>query len=171
MLRARRRCDDAIPEYQAAIGLDPNLPHAYAWLADCKLKTGTTEEVIALLNRAIQLSPQDPSIAPWYWRIGMVHVYHREPDQAIAWLEKAQAAYTTRGPAAGYQVHGWLAAALALKGDTDRAKAELNEAWKYPFYRNVAALKADPIYADPRVATLADPTFIAGLRLAGLPEK
>jgi tetratricopeptide (TPR) repeat protein len=171
MLRARRRCDDAIPEYQAAIALDPNLPHSYAWLADCKLKTGTTEEVIALLNRAIQLSPQDPSIAPWYWRIGMVHVYHREPDQAIAWLEKAQAAYTTRGPAAGYQVHGWLAAALALKGDTDRAKAELNEAWKYPFYRNVAALKADPIYADPRVATLADPTFIAGLRLAGLPEK
>jgi adenylate cyclase len=171
LLRVRRLCDDAIPEFQAAIALDPNLPHSYAWLADCKLKTGTTDEVIALLNRAIQLSPQDPSIAPWYWRIGMVHVYHREPDHAIAWLEKAQAAYVTRGPAAGYQVHGWLAAALALKGETDRAKAELSEAWKYPFYRTVAALKADPIYADPRVATLADPTFIAGLRTAGMPEK
>jgi adenylate cyclase len=170
MLRARRLCDDAIPEYQAAIALDPNLPHAYAWQADCKLRTGSIAGVIALLDRAIQLSPQDPSIAPWYWRIGMVHVYRREPDQAISWLEKAQAAYVTRGPSAGYQVHGWLAAAYALKGDPDRARAELNEAWKYPFYRTVASIKADPAYSEPRVAVLAEPTFIAGLRAAGMPD-
>ena len=170
MLRARRLCDDAIPEYQAAIALDPNLPHAYAWQADCKLRTGSIAGVIALLDRAIQLSPQDPSIAPWYWRIGMVHVYRREPDQAISWLEKAQAAYVTRGPSAGYQVHGWLAAAYALKGDPDRARAELNEAWKYPFYRTVASINADPAYSEPRVAVLAEPTFIAGLRAAGMPD-
>ena len=170
LLRVQRRCDDAIPEYQTAINLDPNLPHAYAWEADCKLKTGSTQGVISLFEHAIQLSPQDPSIGPWYWRIGIVHVYRREPDEAIDWLEKARAAYAPRGPGAGYWVHGWLAAAYAMKGDIDRAKAELQEAWKYPFYRNVAAIKADPIYADPRVAALADPTFIAGLRKAGMPE-
>jgi adenylate cyclase len=170
LLRVRRRCDDAIPEYQTAINLDPNLPHSYAWEADCKLKTGSTDGVISLLERAIQLSPQDPSIGPWYWRIGIVHVYRRQPEEAIKWLEKAQAAYAPRGPGAGYWVHGWLAAAYAMKGDSERAKAELNEAWKYPFYRSVAAIKADPLYADPRVWTLAEPTFIAGLRAAGMPD-
>jgi adenylate cyclase len=170
LLRVRRLCDDAIPEYQTAIGLDPNLPHAYAWLADCKLKTGSIEGVIPLLDRAIQLSPQDPSVGPWYWRIGIVHVYRHEPEEAVAWLEKALAAYATRGPAAGYWVHGWLAAALAMKGDVARAKSELNEAWKYQFYRSVAAIKADPIYAERRVVPLAEPTFIAGLRAAGMPE-
>jgi adenylate cyclase len=171
LLRVRRKCDDAIPEYQMAIALDPNLPHSYAWLADCKLKTGTIEGVIPLLDRATQLSPQDPSIGPWYWRIGMVHVYRHEPDEAIAWLEKAQAGYATRGPAAGYWVHGWLAAALGLKGDAARAKYELTEAWKYPFYRNVAAIKADPNYAEPRVWEMAEPSFVAGLRAAGMPEQ
>ena len=141
MLRVRRLCDDAIPEYQTAIALDPNLPHAYAWLADCKLKTGSIEGVIPLLDRAMQLSPQDPSVGPWYWRIGIVHVYRHQPDEAVAWLEKALAAYATRGPAAGYWVHGWLAAALAMKGDLER-----------------------------RVAPLAEPSFIAGLRAAGMPE-
>jgi adenylate cyclase len=171
LLRVRRRCDDAIPEYQTAINLDPNLPHSYAWEADCKLKTGSLDGVISLLERAIQLSPQDPSIGPWYWRIGIVHVYRREPEEAIKWLEKAQAAYAPRGPGAGYWVHGWLAAAYAMKGDIDRGKAELQEAWKYPFYRSVAAIKADPIYADPRVAALTDPTFVAGLKAAGMPEE
>jgi tetratricopeptide (TPR) repeat protein len=170
LLRVRRQCDEAIPEYQSAIALDPNLPHAYAWLADCKLKTGSIEGVIPLLDRAIQLSPQDPSIGPWYWRIGIVHVYRHQPEEAVAWLEKALAAYSTRGPAAGYWVHGWLAAALAMKGDIARAKSELNEAWKYPFYRSLAAIKADPIYAERRVAPLAEPSFIAGLRAAGMPE-
>ncbi|HEX6440955.1 MAG TPA: tetratricopeptide repeat protein [Stellaceae bacterium] len=171
LMRVQRRCDDAIPEYQAAIKLDPNLPHAYAWEADCKLKTGSTDGVISLLERAIQLSPQDPSIGPWYWRIGMVQVYRRQPDEAIKWLEKAQAAYAPRGPGSGYWVHGWLAAAYAMKGDSERAKTELNEAWKYPFYRSVAAIKADPIYADSRVWGLAEPTFIAGLKAAGLPAQ
>jgi len=170
LLRVRRKCDDAIPEYQTAIALDPNLPHAYAWLADCKLKTGSIEGVIPLLDRAIQLSPQDPSIGPWYWRIGMVHVYRHEPEEAIAWLEKAQAGYATRGPAAGYWVHGWLAAAYGLRGEIERAKSELNEAWKYPFYRSVAAIKADPNYADPRVWPMAEASFVAGLRAAGMPE-
>ena len=118
----------------------------------------------------MQLSPQDPSVGPWYWRIGIVHVYRHQPDEAVAWLEKALAAYATRGPAAGYWVHGWLAAALAMKGDLARAKSELNEAWKYPFYRSVAAIKADPLYAERRVAPLAEPSFIAGLRAAGMPE-
>ena len=171
ILRVRRQCDEAIPEYQSAIALDPNLPHAYAWLADCKLKTGSIEGVIPLLDRAIQLSPQDPSVGPWYWRIGIVHVYRHEPDEAVAWLEKALAGYATRGPAAGYWVHGWLAAALAMKGDLARAKSELNEAWKYPFYRNVAAIKADPVYSERRVLPLAEPSFIAGLRAAGMPEE
>jgi adenylate cyclase len=170
LLRARGQYAEAIPEYESAIALDPNLPHAYAWLADCKLKTGSIDKVVDLLDRAIQLSPQDPSIGPWYWRIGIVHVYRREPEKAIAWLEKAQAAYATRGPSAGYWVHGWLAAAYVEKGDTARAKAELQEAWKYPFYRTVAAIKADPIYANAKVAALAEPTFIAGLKTAGMPE-
>ena len=56
------------------------------------------------------------------------------------------------------------------KGEIERAKSELNEAWKYPFYRSVAAIKADPNYADPRVWPMAEASFVAGLRVAGMPE-
>ena len=50
------------------------------------------EEVIAIEDRAIRLSPRDPNIGNRYWRIGVVHLLQSRIDEAIAWLERARAA-------------------------------------------------------------------------------
>ena len=55
---------------------------------------GTSLEVagcftIPLEELAIQLSPRDPLIGNFYFRIGQVHLLQSRPDEAIPWLEKA----------------------------------------------------------------------------------
>jgi len=44
--RNQGRCDEAIPEYETALALNPNWPNSYWLLGACKLLTGSIEEVI-----------------------------------------------------------------------------------------------------------------------------
>jgi hypothetical protein len=67
-------------------------------------------------------------------------------------------------------VNAWLAAAYALNGESERARGELEEAWKHGFRRNMAGLSDDPWYASPKVRALAEATYFVGLRKAGMPE-
>ena len=123
VLRARNRLDEAISEYEIAVALDRNWVIAIAALGLCKLLAGAIEEAIPVQEQAIRLSPRDPHIANWYWRIGMVHLLKSRTGEAIEWLQKAQRANPfLPGPRA------WLAAACALAGDAARATAELAEA-------------------------------------------
>jgi hypothetical protein len=75
--------------------------------------------VILLVEQAIRLSPRDPVIGPFYHLIGTVHLLQSHTDEAIVWLEKARNASPGRSR---------LAAAYALRGETERATAELAEA-------------------------------------------
>src|SRR5215469_1059321 len=68
--------------------------------------------------------------------------------------------------------HSALAAAFALKGETERAAAELAEAQKlnYDFYRSLTGLRAR--YSEvPEIRALFEATYGAGLRKAGMPEE
>jgi tetratricopeptide (TPR) repeat protein len=167
--RAQGRCDDAIPEYEAAIALDRNSAPSYGWLGWCKFLAGEVDQTIALEQHAIRLSPQDRAIAAWYGRIGMVHLLEGRTKEAILWLEKARGGYSQQSREPVY-VNAWLAAAYALAGDNERARSELNEAWKHGFRRNMAGLKDDPWYASPKVRALAEASYFVGLRKAGMPE-
>ena len=62
VLRAQRRYEEAIPEYETVIAFNRNSVGAYAALGWCKLFTGSIEEVIPLQEQAIRLSPRDPLI-------------------------------------------------------------------------------------------------------------
>ena len=92
VLRVQRRYAEAIPEYEAAITFNRNWVHALGPLAECKLFAGSIDETIPLVERAIRLSPRDPFIAIWYFRIGRVHLLQSRTDEAIVWLEKARGA-------------------------------------------------------------------------------
>ena len=76
-------------------------------------------------ERCIRLNPRDNLIQFWYFRIGLVHLLQSHAAEAIPWLEKAGLA-NPLSP----QFHAWLGSAYALKGDTERATAELAEARK-----------------------------------------
>jgi adenylate cyclase len=169
LLRAQGRCDDAIPEYEAAIALDRNSAPSYGWLGWCKFLAGEVDQTIALEQQAIRLSPQDRTIAAWYGRIGMVHLLEGRTQEAILWLEKARGGYSQQSREPVY-VNAWLAAAYALNGESERARSELDEAWKHGFRRNMAGMKDDPWYASPKVRALAEASYFVGLRKAGMPE-
>jgi len=167
LLRAQQQYEAAIPEYEAAIALNRNWVLAIAALGLCKFYAGDIEEAIPAQELAIRLSPRDPYVPNWYWRIGMVHLLQSRTDQAILWLEKALSANSRlSGP------HGWLASAYALNGDTKRAGAELAEARRLSRdnrYASIAHYKSS--FGSSRTNALAEGTFLAGLRKAGVPER
>jgi len=123
VLRAQRRFEEAIPEYEAAAASNPNSVSALHALGQCKYYTGSTDETIRLMEQVIRLSPRDPQLGVWYNEIGQVRLLQSRVDEAIVWLERARSII----PAAPY-VHAHLAAAYALKGETERAATELAEA-------------------------------------------
>jgi tetratricopeptide (TPR) repeat protein len=170
VLRAQSQYEDAATEYETAIAFDRNLANAYAWLGRCKLWLGSVDEVIPLTDYAIRLSPRDRNLASWYWQIGAVHLLKARTEEAVRWLEKARSAY------AGYHfIHASLAAGYALKGETKRASAALGEARRLRNrYSSIAGLKAAPgrqWLETSKLHALAEATYFAGLRKAGMPEE
>ena len=168
VLRAQRRCEDAITEYQAVIAIDRNAQSAYNHLGWCKLQiAGDVDEAITLVEQALRLSPRDPTVPLLYFRLGTLDLFRSRTDDAIVWLEKAKVA----NPAVSY-VRGTLAAAYALKGMKERAATELTEAQKLSdIYLSLARVKKVQPYNSLKVQELAEPTLFAGLRLAGMPEE
>jgi TolB-like protein/DNA-binding winged helix-turn-helix (wHTH) protein len=168
VLRAQNRCEEALPEFETALALRRNSVAALQGFGWCKLFTGSIDEVIPLEERAIRLSPRDPNIGYRYLLIGTVHLLQSRTDEAIVWLEKG------RGSMPAVPVlHSRLAAAYALKGDSEHAVAELAEARRLngDLYSSVARLKAGGSRVVPKIRTLYEATYFAGLRKAGMPEE
>jgi adenylate cyclase len=88
--RAQRRFAEAIPEYETVLVLNRNWVFALFALGQCKLYTGSLEEVIPLTERAMRLSPRDYNIGFWYAQIGIVDLLQSHTDEAVIWLEKAR---------------------------------------------------------------------------------
>ena len=169
VLRFQRRCEAAIPEYETVLALNRNSVGALAFLSRCKTNLGQIDEAIPLVKQAIRLSPRDPGIANWYWRIGEAQLLESHIDEAIVWLEKARGA----NPSIRY-VHGYLAAAYALKGETERAATELAEARRSAggvVYSSIARLKDKVPYEHPRIRAQFKSVVVAGWRKAGVPEE
>jgi TolB-like protein/Tfp pilus assembly protein PilF len=169
VLRAQHRHDAAIREYETVIALNRNWAHAYSHLGWCKFMTGAIEALIPAQEQAIRLSPRDPQIGLFYSRIGCAHLLQSRFDEAIIWCERARYA-TPAHP----QFRTFLAAAHALKGDNDRAAAELNEARGLvgdDRYSSIARLRAVESWGVPKIRALVETTYFAGLRKAGVPEE
>ena len=171
VLLALRGWEEAIAEYEAALASNHNLVAALHGLALCKLCAGSIGEVPQLMEQAIRLSPRDPGIGHCYDLIGIVHLLQSHIEEAIVWLEKA------RGALPGVPVfHSHLASAYALSGEAERASAELAEARRLgrgDFVWSIARVKASGVLrmSTPKTLALAELTFLAGLRKAGMPEE
>lgn len=126
------------------------------------------DEAISVAEKAIRLSPRDPSIGDRYLIIGTARLLQSRFGEAITWLEKARNARPSLPVA-----RSRLAAAYALKGEPERAAAELAEARRLAggdLFASIARVKAGGIWAAPKTLKLFEPWF-AGLRLAGVPEE
>jgi TolB-like protein len=170
VLRAQRRFEEAIPEYETAIAFNRNWVGALHPLGQCKLFIGSIEETIPLEEQSIRLSPRDPELlGVWYSQIGIVHLLQSRTDEAILWQEKARVAMPERP-----DVHANLSSAYALRGEIERASTELAEARRLSIdgrYTSIGRLKAVGYFGVPKIRALFEATFFAGLRKAGMPEE
>jgi TolB-like protein/Tfp pilus assembly protein PilF len=171
LLRAQRRYWEAIPEYETALAHNRNYVYGHFALGKCKLYTGSIEETIPLVERAIRLSPRDPELGVWYKQIGDVHLLQSHTDEAVAYLQKARN-HTPEHPT----IRGDLAAAYALNGETERAAAQLAQARTLSSddrYSSIARLKDVRNFErlSRQIRALSEATYYAGLRKAGMPEE
>jgi TolB-like protein len=169
VLRAQHRYGEAVPEYEAVIALNRNWAHAYSHLGWCRFMAGSIEALIPAQEQTIRLSPRDPQIGLFYSRIGSGHLLQSRIDEAIVWYERARNA-TPAHP----EFRTFLAAVYALKGDAERAAAELGEARMLvgdDRYSSIARFRAISSWGVPKVRALVESTYFAGLRKAGVPEE
>ena len=136
------------------------------------MRTGSIEETIPLEEQAIRLGPRDPSIYNRYLAIGEVHLLQSHTDEAIIWLQRARI-----GNPGSPWPHVYLLAAYALKGDADRAAAELAEARRLlgdKAFSSIAAMRATRgarYWGTEKIRAMYEATYFAGLRKAGIPEE
>jgi hypothetical protein len=93
------------------------------------------------------------------------HLLQSHDRQGVAWSK-------ARGSCRRKPVRGHRASAYALKGDSERAAAELAEARRLSagnLFTSIAHLKAYP--NAPKIHALYEGTYFAGLRKAGMPEE
>ncbi len=165
VLRARGRCPEAIPEYEAGIALDRSRAPAYAHLGWCRFLTGDVDAALSNLQQAIRLSPHEPGIAAWEGQLGIIRLLQGETDAALDWLNRALSS-NDRLPF----VHAFLAAAYGLKGYTELASAQLAAAQSLSeTYRSLRGVEKANWYDNPKIRAMAERTYFLGLRRAGLP--
>jgi adenylate cyclase len=165
VLRARGRCAEAIPEYEAAIALDRSRAPSYAHLGWCKFLTGDPDAGVKDLDQAIRISPHEPGIAAWEGRLGLIRLMQGDTEGAINWLNTALSV-NDRLPF----VHAFLAAAYGLKGYTELGQAQLAAAQRLSdTYRSLAQVQKADWYANPKIREMAEHTYFLGLRRVGMP--
>ena len=156
-LEVSGRPSEAIGSADAGLAHYSNSPYLYSARAVAENSLGRYEQAKADLERAMHISPRDPIIGLWHENFGDAEINLGRFDAAISEYRKA----LDMGIQA-YFVHTNLAAAYALDGKMDEAKAELAEARRLNPAITVEWMKEH----SPNLPAVFD-----GLRKAGLPEE
>lgn len=117
-----RRLADALSEFEQALALNPNFSLAQGYYALALSYAGRSRDSFEAAQKAIRLSPRDPSLAIYYGIAGYGRFTERRYDEAIA---LAREAIRHRGDLTGaYRV---LAVSAGMTGDGALADMALQE--------------------------------------------
>lgn len=117
-----RRLADALSEFEQALALNPNFSLAQGYYALALSYAGRSNDSFEAAQRAIRLSPLDPSLAIYYGIAGYARFTERSYDEAIA---LAREAIRHRGDLTGaYRV---LTVSGGMTGDSALAAMALQE--------------------------------------------
>jgi tetratricopeptide (TPR) repeat protein len=160
-----KRATQGIAQCEHALALDRNLANAHTLIGCAKVFLGRGAETEAHINEALRLSPRDTRTHRWMTIVGFAKAQLEANAEAVVWMRRGLDA--NRNYSTG---HFELAAALALLGELDEARAKVQ-----------AGLALDPSFTIRRFrdvkARSDNPTFLAmvdrmieGMRMAGVPE-
>jgi adenylate cyclase len=165
--RLQNRLLESKIELETAIALDRNSVFALRQLGQTLMWLGHPEAGIPHIERAIRLSPRDPSLASIYWALGACHLLSEHADQAVDLLRRARAANPRF-----WRIHFWLAAALGVTGELEEAKAALAQSIELkPEINSLAQLRINSPSGNAQYRALREKTVAAGLRRAGFPDE
>jgi tetratricopeptide (TPR) repeat protein len=156
------RAVQGIAECERALALDRNLADAHGFVGLAKFFLGRGEETEAHIHEALRLSPRDSNAYRWFMFVGLAKLFLGADVEAAAWLRRSIEANRNHPVP-----HYFLAAALALLGSLDEARAAaqtglvLNPTFTIRRYRARVATKA---YFAGRERVYE------GMRMAGVPE-
>jgi adenylate cyclase len=156
-LALTNRAEDALGAADAGLALDPNIPALNQARGLAENSLGRYEQAKADFGRAIRSSPRDPGAGFWHENLGDAEINLGRFDAAIDEYRKALDM--------GLQVyfaHTNLAAAYALAGKMEEAKAQLAEARRLNPAITIKWMKEH----SPNLPAVFD-----GLRKAGLAEE
>jgi adenylate cyclase len=151
------RYSEGLNVIDEGLAVNANLSMLYALRGVAEDSMGHFEPAKADLQFAMRLSPHDPGIGFWHVQLGDVALNSGQLDAAIDEYRHAiDAGFRTWIP------YGNLAAAYALQGKREQARAELAQA---------LSLKPDLTVKWFLAHAPNLPKNVVGLRMAGLPEE
>lgn len=154
-----RDFDQADALSDRAISLNPNLAMAWWFSGWAKVTLGQSELAIERVERALELSPQDPQAISMYAALSCAHFIAGRYDEALVWNQKAERerSFIVLQSCVG-------AACLALAGRVPEARQRMADARR-------AAPDLDLVNVD-KVMYFKQPEhsarWLEGLQLAGL---
>ena len=114
------RLQEGLDRFQKAVELNPSSAGSHAHIGHALARMGQAEKGIQHIHYAMRLSPKDPALAIWHEFTGNAQLeLARYPEAIESFRQSATLAPKYPRPWAG------LAAAYALTGDEDGAKASL----------------------------------------------
>ena len=169
VLRATRRNEQAIPEYQEALAFNRGWADALAGLGRCKFWVGSIDEAIALHEQAIRLSPRDPQIGYWYFRIGSCISCNRALKRRSLGSKKV----VVRFRLSRWLIPFWLPP-MRSTAILERGATELAETFRLSgkvWVSTIANMKVTGYWGPPKIRALNESVYFAGLRKPGVPEE
>jgi TolB-like protein/class 3 adenylate cyclase/Tfp pilus assembly protein PilF len=158
--------DAAIKEGETILQLNSNFPFGYGLIGSVHACSGSTyyQQAVENLEHAIRLSPNDPWLQFYFSFRGLAEFFNQNYDEAINWFQRSiQRNSNSAAPRCR------LAAALALKGELEKAKAALGDALQIEPGLSLSVLRQriSQMYRNEQDFE----TYAQALRLAGLPEE
>ena len=152
-LNGTKRAKDGLRAAEQGLAIDPNNAALYNARGYSKINLGQFDEAKSDILRAMELSPRDPQMGLWQGNLADAEMGLGNYDAAIDQLRRA----IDSGFRTSYSYRE-LAAAYALAGKTEEAKAALAEALKFSPNLTIKSIeRTNPV-----------PIVLEGLRKAGL---
>ncbi len=157
----QKKTETAISEFNKALDLNPNFAAARGFLGLALAFAGRGDEAIAHFERAMRLSPYDPSNPFFLAGIGLAHYLAQRYEQAVTWSRSA--VQTAPGMFNAQRV---LSASLAQCGDNDEARAVFATVKRMQPEISAAWLERAVPFARPEFLA----HYVEGLRKAGMTD-